>query len=104
MAGSGQLGFDQKHHMEEFDYDEIASKAVIININGKLVCKEYNIAEDRYLCLKLCNRDKSDEDKHIYVLDGVKILGIVVKVIYSVDEQKEIGVYQKVVGLYREYN
>lgn len=120
-AGSGQLGFDQKHEMEEFceenmpnkisygikikgtsmetddentipdkstvlvatefDYDELVGEAVIVNINGTLVCKEYNIAEDGHLWLKSRNRNKSNEDKHIYDLDGVKIIGKVAKVI-----------------------
>lgn len=65
----------------EFDYDEILGEAVIVNINGKLVCKEYNIAEDGHLWLKSRNRSESNEDKHIYNLDGVKIIGRVVKVI-----------------------
>lgn len=120
-AGSGQLGFDQKHEMEEFceenmpnkisygikikgtsmetddeknipdkstilvttelDYNELVGEAVIVNINGTLVCKEYNIAEDGHLWLKSRNRNKSNEDKHIYDLDGVKIIGKVAKVI-----------------------
>lgn len=120
-AGSGQLGFDQKHKMEEFvetdmpknisygikikgnsmetddennipdgctalvstefDYNELIGEAVAVNINGVLVCKEYNIAEDGHLWLKSRNRDKSDEDRHIYDLDGIKIIGCVVKVI-----------------------
>lgn len=120
-AGSGQLGFDQKHKMEEFieddmpndisyginingnsmetddennipdgstvlvttefDYDKLIGEAVVVNINGVLVCKEYNIAEDGYLWLKSRNRDKSNEDRHVYNLDGVKIIGRVVKVI-----------------------
>lgn len=29
-----------------FDYDELIGEAVIVNIGGVLVCKEYNIAED----------------------------------------------------------
>lgn len=120
-AGSGQLGFDQKHEMEEFceenmpkkisygikikgtsmetddektipdkstvlvttelDYNELVGEAVIVNINGTLVCKEYNIAEDGHLWLKSRNRNKSNEDKHIYDIDGVKIIGKVAKVI-----------------------
>lgn len=120
-AGSGQLGFDQKHEMEEFseknmpnkisygikikgismqtddeynipdkstvlvttelDYGELVGEAVIVNINGTLVCKEYNIAEDGHLWLKSRNLSKSNEDKHIYSMDGVKIIGRVVKVI-----------------------
>ena len=120
-AGSGQLGFDQKHEMEEFceenmpnkisygikikgtsmetddeknipdkstilvttelDYNELVGEAVIVNINGTLVCKVYNIAEDGHLWLKSRNRNKSNEDKHIYDLDGVKIIGKVAKVI-----------------------
>ena len=120
-AGSGQLGFDQKHEMEEFhennmpkkisygikikgvsmvtddeknipdestvlittefDYDELIGEAVIVNIGGVLVCKEYNIAEDGHLWLKSRNPGKSNEDKHIYDIDGVKIIGKVVKVI-----------------------
>ena len=122
-AGAGQLGFDQKHHMEEFeeinmssnvsygvkivgnsmetdddknipdksivlvdtqfDYSDLSGQAVIVNINGKLVCKEYNIADDGHLWLKSRNRDKSDEDRHIHDLDCVKIIGRVVKVISS---------------------
>lgn len=120
-AGSGQLGFDQKHEMEEFseidmpkkisygikikgnsmetddennipdgstvlvttelDYDELVGEAVVVNINGNLVCKEYNIAEDGHLWLKSRNRNKANEDRNIYDLDGVKIIGRVVKVI-----------------------
>ena len=120
-AGSGQLGFDQKHEIEEFsevdmpnkisygikikgvsmvtddennipdgstilvttefDYDELIGEAVVANIGGVLVCKEYNIAEDGHLWLKSRNSDKSNEDKHIYDIDGVKIIGKVVKVI-----------------------
>lgn len=120
-AGSGQLGFDQKHEMKEFseknmpnkisygikikgismqtddeynipdkstvlvttelDYGELVGEAVIVNINGTLVCKEYNIAEDGHLWLKSRNLSKSNEDKHIYSMDGVKIIGRVVKVI-----------------------
>lgn len=120
-AGSGQLGFDQKHKMEEFyendmpenisygikisgesmvtddeknipdgstilvttdfDYDDLAGEAVVVNINGVLVCKEYNIAEDGHLWLKSRNRNKRDEDKHIRNMDGVRIIGKVVKVI-----------------------
>lgn len=120
-AGSGQLGFDQKHEMEEFceenmpnkisygikikgtsmetddektipdkstvlvttelDYNELVGESVIVNINGTLVCKEYNIAEDGHLWLKSRNRNKSNEDKHIYDIDGVKIIGKVAKVI-----------------------
>lgn len=119
-AGSGQLGFDQKHDMEDFqendmpdkisygiyikgnsmgtdddknipdksivlvttdfDYDELLGGAVIVNIGGVLVCKEYNIAEDGHLWLKSRNTDKSDEDKHIYNTDRIKIWGKVVKV------------------------
>lgn len=122
-AGSGQLGFDQKHEMEEFhennmpkkisygikikgvsmvtddeknipdkstvlvstelDYDELIGEAVIANIGGVLVCKEYNIAEDGHLWLKSRNPDKSDEDRHIYDIDRVKIIGRVVKVVTS---------------------
>lgn len=121
-AGSGQLGFDQKHEMEEFyepimpkkisygikikgnsmetddennipdectilvttefDYDQLIGEAVVVNIGGVLVCKEYNIAEDGHLWLKSRNRNKSNEDKHIYDIDGVKIIGKVIKVIY----------------------
>lgn len=120
-AGSGQLGFDQKHKIEEFsetdmpkkisygikingtsmvtddennipdgstvlvttefDYDELIGEAVVINIGGVLVCKEYNIAEDGHLWLKSRNRNKSDEDKHIYDIDRIKIIGKVVKII-----------------------
>ncbi len=120
-AGSGQLGFDQKHEMEEFresnmpkkisygikiegnsmetdndnnipdgctilvttefDYDELVGEAVVVNINGVLVCKEYNIAKDGHLWLKSRNRNKENEDKHIYNIDGIKIIGKVVKVI-----------------------
>lgn len=120
-AGSGQLGFDQKHEIEEFrepnipkkisygikikgnsmetnnennipdgctilvttefDYDELVGEAVVVNINGVIVCKEYNIAEDGHLWLKSRNRNKKNEDRHIYNIDGVKIIGRVVKVI-----------------------
>ena len=120
-AGSGQLGFDQKHTMKdfsgidiskkisyginiigtsmetddentipdkstvlvttEFDYDELIGEAVIANINGVLVCKEYNIAEDGHLWLKSRNGSKSDEDRHIRNIDCIKIIGRVVKVI-----------------------
>lgn len=120
-AGAGQLGFDQKHEMEEFseidmpkkisygikikgnsmetddennipdgstvlvtaelEYDELVGEAVVVNINGNLVCKEYNIAEDGHLWLKSRNRNKANEDRDIYDLDGVKIIGRVVKVI-----------------------
>lgn len=120
-AGSGQLGFDQKHTMKdfsgidiskkisyginiigtsmetddentipdkstvlvttEFDYNELIGEAVIANINGVLVCKEYNIAEDGHLWLKSRNRSKSDEDRHIRNMDCIKIIGRVVKVI-----------------------
>lgn len=120
-AGPGQLGFDQKHTMEEFhendmpkkvsygihikgssmetkdennipdkstvlvstefDYDDLIGEAVIANIGGVLVCKEYNIAEDGHLWLKSRNPNKSEEDRHIYDIDGVKIIGRVVKVI-----------------------
>ncbi len=122
-AGSGQLGFDQKHHMEEFseinmpqkvsygikisgtsmvtddennipddstvlvttdfDTDDLIGEAVVVNIGGVLVCKEYNIAEDGHLWLKSRNPQKNNEDRHIYDIDGVKIIGRVVKVIYS---------------------
>jgi len=121
-AGSGQLGFDQKHHMEEFsetdmpkkvsygikikgismttddennipdgstvlvttdfDTDDLIGEAVVVNIGGVLVCKEYNIAEDGHLWLKSRNPQKSNEDKHIYDIDGIKIIGRVVKAIY----------------------
>lgn len=120
-AGAGQLGFDQKHEMEEFseinmpkkisygikikgnsmetddennipdgstvlvttelEYDELVGEAVVVNINGNLICKEYNIAEDGHLWLKSRNRNKANEDRNIYDLDGVKIIGRVVKVI-----------------------
>lgn len=122
-AGPGQLGFEQKHTMEEFyesdmpekvsygihikgtsmktddennipdkstvlvstelDYDELIGEAVIANIGGVLVCKECNIAEDGHLWLKSRNPDKSDEDRHIYDIDRVKIIGRVVKVVTS---------------------
>lgn len=122
-AGPGQLGFDQKHTMEEFhendipikvsygiyiegssmetndennipnksivlvstefDYDDLIGEAVIANIGGVLVCKEYNIAGDGHLWLKSRNPDKCDEDRHIYDVDCVKIIGCVVKVINS---------------------
>lgn len=65
----------------EFNYGELIGKAVIANINGVLVCKEYNIADDGHLWLKPRNRDKSNEDKHINNLDDVKIIGRVVKVV-----------------------
>lgn len=65
----------------EFEYNELIGKAVIANINGVLVCKEYNIADDGHLWLKSRNRNKSNDDKHIYDLDGVKIIGRVVKVV-----------------------
>lgn len=120
-AGSGQLGFDQKHEIEEFcesnmpkkisygikikgnsmetedennipdgctvlvttefNYDELFGEAVVVNINGVLVCKEYNIAQDGHLWLKSRNQNKENEDRHIYDIDGVKIIGKVVKVI-----------------------
>ena len=120
-AGPGQLGFDQKHTMEEFhendmpkkvsygihikgnsmetndennipdksivlvstefDYDGLIGEAVIANIGGVLVCKEYNIAEDGHLWLKSRNPNKSNEDRHIYDIDRIKIIGRVVKVI-----------------------
>ncbi len=120
-AGSGQLGFDQKHHMEEFseidmpkkvsygikisgtsmvtddensipdgstvlvttdfDTDELIGEAVIVNIGGVLVCKEYNIAEDGHLWLKSRNSNKSNEDRHIYNIDRIRIIGKVVKAI-----------------------
>jgi len=120
-AGSGQLGFDQKHTMEEFsendmpskisygvkikgnsmetdnennipdgstvlittdfEYDELIGQAIIANLNGVLVCKEYNIAEDGHLWLKSRNPNKSNEDRHIYNLDNIKIIGLVVKVV-----------------------
>ncbi len=121
-AGSGQLGFDQKHHIEEFseidmpqkvsygikisgtsmvtddehnipdgstvlvttdfDADDLIGEAVIVNIGGVLVCKEYNIAEDGHLWLKSRNPQKSNEDRHIYDIDRIKIIGKVVKAIY----------------------
>lgn len=121
-AGSGQLGFDQKHHMEEFDEinippkvsygikikgdsmvtddennipdgstilvttdfdtDDLIGEAVVVNIGGVLVCKEYNIAKDGHLWLKSRNPQKSNEDRHIYDIDRVKIIGKVVKAIY----------------------
>lgn len=65
----------------EFDYDGLIGEAVIANIGGVLVCKEYNIAEDGHLWLKSRNPDKSDEDRHIYDIDGEKIIGRVVKVV-----------------------
>ena len=65
----------------EFDYDELIGEAVIANINGVLVCKEYNIAEDGHLWLKSRNGSKSDEDRHIRNMDCIKIIGRVVKVI-----------------------
>lgn len=120
-AGSGQLGFDQKHEIEEFsemsilkkvsygikikgtsmitddennipdgstvlvttnfDYNELIGEAVIVNMGGVLVCKEYNIAVDGHLWLKSRNRNNSNEDKHIYDIDDVKIIGRVIKVI-----------------------
>lgn len=120
-AGPGQLGFDQKHTMEEFheddipkkvsygihikgssmetndennipdkstvlvstefDYDGLIGEAVIANIGGVLVCKEYNIAKDGHLWLKSRNPNKSNDDRHIYDIDRVKIIGRVVKVI-----------------------
>jgi len=67
----------------ELDYDELIGEAVIANIGGVLVCKEYNIAEDGHLWLKSRNPDKSDEDRHIYDIDRVKIIGRVVKVVTS---------------------
>ena len=63
------------------EYDELVGEAVVVNINGNLVCKEYNIAEDGHLWLKSRNRNKANEDRNIYDLDGVKIIGRVVKVI-----------------------
>lgn len=120
-AGTGQLGFDQKHIMKEFssfnmpnkisygikikgtsmetddentipdkstvlvttefDYNELEGEAIIVNINGVLICKEYNIAKDGHLWLKSRNPNKSSEDKHIYNIDSVKIIGRVVKVV-----------------------
>lgn len=65
----------------EFDYDVLMGEAVIANIGGVLVCKEYNIAEDGHLWLKSRNPDKSNEDRHIYDIDRVKIIGRVVNVI-----------------------
>lgn len=67
----------------EFDYDGLIGEAVIANIGGVLVCKEYNIAEDGHLWLKSRNPNKSDEDRHIYDINGVKIIGRVVKVVSS---------------------
>lgn len=65
----------------EFDYGELTGEAVVVNINGVLVCKEYNIAEDGHLWLKSRNPNRKNEDRHIYDLDGIKIIGKVVKVI-----------------------
>ena len=116
-AGSGQLGFDQKHSIDEFeisnipknvsyginirgnsmetndknnipdgctvfvttnfDYSDLEGKAVVVNIGGKLVCKEYNIAEDGHLWLKSRNTKKSKEDRHIYNIDNIKIIGMI---------------------------
>lgn len=64
-----------------FNYNDLENEAVVVNINGMLVCKEYSIAEDGHLWLKSRNRAKSNEDRHIYNLDNVKIIGVVVKVI-----------------------
>lgn len=64
-----------------FDYNDLEKEAVIVNLNGTLVCKEYDIADDGHLWLKSKNRSKSNEDRHIYNMSDVKIIGKVVKVI-----------------------
>lgn len=64
-----------------FDLNYLEKEAVIVNINGTLICKEYNIAEDGHLWLKSRNPQKSNEDKHIYDMSNIKILGKVVMVV-----------------------
>lgn len=65
----------------KFDYNELVGEAVVANIKGSLVCKEYQIADDGHLWLKSRNDKCKEEDRHIYNPDGVKIIGKVVKVV-----------------------
>lgn len=63
----------------KFDPYELDGQNVIAEINGDVICKQYNQQSD-HIWFKSLNRDFSHEDRHIYD-NNYRIIGKVVKII-----------------------
>ena len=63
----------------KFDPYDLDSQNVVVEINGEVICKQYNQQSD-HIWFKSLNRDYSNEDRHIYD-DNFRIIGKVIKVI-----------------------
>lgn len=63
----------------KFDPYDLDNENVVVEINGEVICKQYNQQSD-HIWLKSLNKDFSYEDRHIYDND-YRIIGKVIKVI-----------------------
>lgn len=63
----------------KFDPYELDNQNVIVEINGEVICKQYN-QQSNHIWFKSLNKEFSYEDRHIYD-DNYRIIGKVVKVI-----------------------
>lgn len=64
----------------KFDPYDLDNQNVVVEINGEVICKQYNQQSD-HIWFKSLNKEFSYEDRHIYD-DNYRIIGKVVKIIY----------------------
>ena len=63
----------------KFNPYELDNQNVVVEINGEVICKQYNQQSD-HIWFKSLNKEFSYEDRHIYD-DNYRIIGKVVKII-----------------------
>ena len=63
----------------KFDPYDLENQNVVVEINGEVICKQYNRQSD-HIWFKSLNKDFSYEDRHIYD-NNYRIIGKVVKII-----------------------
>lgn len=63
----------------KFDPYNLDNQNVVVEINGEVICKQYN-QQSNHIWFKSLNKEFSYEDRHIYD-DNYRIIGKVVKVI-----------------------
>lgn len=63
----------------KFDPYDLDNQNVVVEINGEVICKQYNQQSD-HIWFKSLNKDFSYEDRHIYD-NNYRIIGKVVKII-----------------------
>lgn len=64
----------------KFDPYDLNNENVVVEINGEVICKQYN-QQSNHIWFKSLNKEFSHEDRHIYD-NNFRIIGKVVKVIY----------------------